>query len=150
MYGNTKNIVENCGVVRNVSEVTWLEAGKRLKELRLAKEGKPSVHKVAKALHISGNYWSELERGLKCPSDIVIHAAAEYFGVDKVELYTLYGKTVKESMDFIIANPDFHRTITHISMDKRLTEKDRERIVDGLSDLYKELINKKKQKNEKE
>lgn len=133
-----------------MSEANWIEAGKRLKELRVAKEGKPSVHKVAKALHISGNYWSELERGLKCPSDIVLHAAADYFGVDRVELYSLYGKTVKENLDFIIANPDFHRTITHISTDKRLTEDDRGRIVDELSNLYKDLINRKSKKGKEE
>lgn len=129
-----------------MSEANWIEAGARIKELRMAKEGKPSVHKVARALHISGNYLSEIERGVKCPSDIILHSMAEYYGVDKVDLCSLYGKVVKENMEFIIANPTLHKTITNIATDKRLTDEEREQIVDEMSNLYKELIEKRSKK----
>lgn len=130
-----------------MSEANWAEEGAKIKELRMNKEGKPSVHKAARALHISGNYLSEIERGVKCPSEIVLHSIANYYEVDEVDLCSLYGKTVKENMEFIISNPTFHKTMTQIATDKRLTDGERNQIVDEMANLYKEFI-KKRSKNE--
>jgi len=52
-------------------------AGEKLKKLR--NERNESVHTVGKAVDISGNYLSEIERGLKEHSDNVLEKVANYY-----------------------------------------------------------------------
>ena len=68
-----------------MDEVKWKEAGEKLKECR--KSTKLSIFKVAKKVHISGNYLSRLERGINAPSDTVIFNLAEFYNIEPSELF---------------------------------------------------------------
>lgn len=134
--------------VKNLSGAKWADAGKRLRELRenyVDDRGrKLSLFKVAKQLHISGNYLSELERGVKCPSDVVLHSIAEFYSIDKGELFALYEKIVPEQKEYLLANPPLRKTLTSLSIDENLTDEEKEYLSGELYKLYEQLTEKKK------
>lgn len=122
---------------------SWMDAGKTLKELR--NQRKLSVFKVAKEVHISGNYVSQIERGLKAPSDIVLHSLADFYGINKEELFSLYGRICEEPKSYILANPPFRRTITQISIDERLTDDEKNYLSEEIQKLYEDLLKSRKE-----
>lgn len=119
-------------------ETILIKAGEKLKELRTVKG--LSVHKVAKAVHISGTYLSELERGLKEPSDIVLQSIGNYYNVDLSEIFALYGRIAPAETDLLLKNPPFMKVITQMSIDERLTEDERKSISEELGKIYKKLV----------
>lgn len=119
----------------------WIEAGNKLRELRNGR--KLSIFKVAKEVGISGNYISQLERGLKCPSDEVLHSLARFYSIDKHELFSLYGRVCKEETDYILANPPFHKTLTQISIDDKLTEEEKAHLSIEIHKLYTDITKKR-------
>lgn len=123
------------------SEPKWVEAGARLRELRKTK--KLSVFKVAKVLNISGNYLSEIERGLKPPSDMVLLAIAEYYNLDKTELFAYYDRIVPEEKELLLGIPSLRKTITHLSVDDDLTDEEKDFLSNQLYDIYQELVKKR-------
>ena len=58
-----------------MAKAEWTEAGEKLKALR--KNTKLSIFKVAKKVHISGNYLSLLERGINAPSDFFAYEVVD-------------------------------------------------------------------------
>lgn len=134
-----------------VSVRRWQEAGEKLREYREnyrdGRGKKLSIYKVAKILSISGNYLSELERGLKSPSDVVLMNIAEFYNIDKSELFSMYDKIIPEERSFILSNPEFRKTLTHLSIDERLTDEDKEYLSDELYKLYNNLTVKKNNRN---
>lgn len=134
-----------------VSVHKWEEAGEKLRQYREnyrdGRGKKLSIYKVAKRLNISGNYLSELERGLKCPSDVVLMNISEFYNVDKSELFAMYGKIVPEERSFILSNPEFRKTLTNLSIDERLTDEDKDYLSEELHKIYNELTVRKKKLN---
>lgn len=118
-------------------ESMLIKAGEVLKEIRTGK-GK-SVHKVAKAIHISGSYLSEIERGLKEPSDVVLEAIAKYYETDMAFLCSLYGRIAPAETNLLLNNPSFRKVVTQMSIDERLTDEEREHIGKELHKIYEKL-----------
>lgn len=114
-----------------------IPAGLKLKELR--SETRLSVHKVSRAVGISSSYLSEIERGLKEPSDEVLEALAEYYKVGKSELFSLYGKIAPAETSLLLDNPAFRKTIIRMSTDDSLTVEDRLEIANALKSVYESL-----------
>ncbi|MPN42560.1 hypothetical protein SDC9_190117 [bioreactor metagenome] len=99
-----------------------------------------SVHKVAKAVHISGNYLSEIERGLKEPSDVVLDSLADYYECDKAELFSLYGRIPPEETNLLLKNPPFRKILTQLSLDDRLTDDEKDKLSTEFHKLYTSFI----------
>lgn len=112
----------------------FIEIGKRLRVLR--KEKGLSVFKAAKALEISGNYLSQIERGEKVPSEVVIYSLAEFYNLDKEELLIQYGKVMPDWTKDVISIPHLKRIVTEMSNDKSLSTEQKERIAKELYQLY--------------
>jgi transcriptional regulator with XRE-family HTH domain len=125
----------------SLREDTLANAGEQLKKLRA--RTKQSLFKIAKAVHISGNYLSEIERGLKEPSDVVLESISDCYNVERTNLFALYGKIAPIEKNVLLDNPTFRKTIVQISTDKRLTEDERTQLYKEFSNLYASLINKK-------
>ena len=121
-----------------------VQAGKQLRDLR--KKTTKSVHKVAKDVHISGNYLSEIERGIKEPSDLVLESISNYYGIEKSELFSLYSRIAPTETNVLLNNPNFRKTITQVSMDERLTDDDRALLYEEFHKLYESLADKKESK----
>lgn len=120
-------------------ESMLVQAGLKLKELR-AKTGL-SIHKVAKAMHLSSSYLSDIERGVvKEPSDVVLETIAEYYNVDKSELFSMYGKLAPAETSLLLDSPMFRKTIIQMSTDERLTKEERINIAKALSELYQNMM----------
>lgn len=119
-------------------EPKLLNAGEKLRDLRNKRN--ESVHKVAKAVHISGNYLSEIERGLKEPSDVVLDSLADYYECDKAELFSLYGRIPPEETNLLLKNPPFRKILTQLSLDDRLTDDEKDKLSTEFHKLYTSFI----------
>ena len=123
-----------------MGEIKWENSGNILRELR--KKTKLSVFKVAKRVHISGNYLSMLERGINAPSDIVLFNLAEFYGVEPKELFKLYDRVVPPSDEQLTVMPSLKKIMTEISIDSRLTPEEKEEFAKRVYDMANDLINK--------
>lgn len=118
----------------------WIKAGNQLRELR--KKTKLSVFKVAKQVHISGNYLSLLERGIKAPSDTVLFNLAEFYNIEPAELFNLYDRVTPPTNEQLIAMPSLKKIMTEISIDSRLSPEEKEAFAKRVYDIANDLINK--------
>lgn len=128
-------------LLMNSKESLLAQAGESLKKRRTVTG--ESVHKVAKKVNISGNYLSEIERGIKEPSDVVLEAIGNYYQIDRSEIFALYNRIAPEEAYLLAHQPALHRTITQMSLDERLTREERELIAEELQKLYENLINER-------
>lgn len=125
-----------------MAEPRWINAGKKLRELR--KETGLSLFKVSKKLHISGNYLSLLERGKQSPSNTVLYNIAEFYNVPSQELFDLYEKIdPNEANNIINAPPSLRKVLTQLSVDKKLSDDEKERLSKVVSDLINEALDEK-------
>lgn len=118
-------------------ESMLVKAGEKLKELR-TKKGE-SVHKVARGIHISGNYLSELERGLKEPSDIVLESLVNYYNADLSEIFSLYNRLAPAEANLLLKNPSLRKIVTQMSIDERIGTEDVESFAREMHKFYKNL-----------
>lgn len=78
----------------------WRKAGKFIREKR--EQQGHSVRALGDLINVTGNYVSEIERGIKPASDEVIRELAPHLYVDETELFNLYEKTplrVREELE---------------------------------------------------
>lgn len=120
----------------------WEQAGNRLRELRCGLKPKPSIFKVAKNIHISGNYMSMVERGVYCPNDQILFNLSEYYGVDPSELFKLYDKVIPPTNEQLDAIPSLKKIMTEISIDDKLTPDEKEEFSKRVYEIASKLINK--------
>lgn len=118
----------------------WEQAGIVLRELR--KETKLSIYKVAKHVHITGNYLSLLERGINSPSDTVLFNLAEYYGVDPANLFKLYDKVVPPNDEQLKSMPSLKKIMTEISVDEKLTPEEKEAFANQIYKIANDIIKK--------
>lgn len=107
-----------------MSSELLVNAGRELRNLR--KMTGLSVFKVARRVHISGNYLSLLERGANAPSDTVLFNLAEFYKVPPERLFELYDRIVPPTPEQISKMPSLKKIITEISIDSRLTKEEKE------------------------
>ena len=123
-----------------MDELKLKNAGEKLRQLR--KESKLSVFKVAKQIHISGNYLSLLERGLNSPSDAVLFNLADFYGVEPAGLFKLYDRVVPPNNEQLTAIPSLKKIMTEISIDPRLTPEEKEEFAQRVYNIANDLIDK--------
>ena len=123
-----------------MGEIKWENSGNVLRDIR--KKTKLSVFKVAKRVHISGNYLSMLERGINAPSDTVLFNLAEFYGVNPSELFKLYDRVVPPNDEQLTAIPSLKKIMTEISIDSRLTPEEKEEFAKQVYQIANNLINK--------
>ena len=95
------------------------EAGAKLRALR--KTTKLSVFKVGRAIGISGNYISQIERGDRPASDAALSLLAELYSVDKKEVFGYYGKIPSAEVDMIMQMPELRSLFTEVTSRKGVT-----------------------------
>lgn len=101
----------------------WVCAGEKLRKLRKEK-GLP-VHKTGRQLGVSGNYISMIERGKTLPGESMLIGLAEFYGIDRQELFDMYGRIESEQVKDIIALPSsIRKTLNQMSKDKSISDED--------------------------
>lgn len=116
------------------------EAGAKLRELR--KATKLSVFKVGRAIGMSGNYISQIERGDRPASDAALSLLAELYGVDKKEVFGYYGKLPDEEVDMIMQMPELRSLFTEVTSRKGVTDEDRKEMLEEFKIIAKKYYNK--------
>ncbi|MDF2612812.1 MAG: helix-turn-helix protein [Clostridia bacterium] len=119
----------------------WKTAGKKLRELR--KETGLSIYKVARAIGVSGNYISLLERGQQQPSDAVLISLCDFYKVERAVLFDLYNRVETTKLDQILADPSLRKILNQMSTDKKLSSEDLASIETELQVIKYRLDNNK-------
>lgn len=121
-----------------MAKAEWAEAGEKLKELR--KETKLSIFKVAKKVHISGNYLSLLERGINAPSDVIIFNLAEFYNVKPEVIFRWYNRILPPSDKQLESMPSLKRIMTELSIDPRLSDDEKDEISKRIYEIANDVL----------
>ncbi|KAI3350118.1 helix-turn-helix transcriptional regulator [Clostridium botulinum] len=121
-----------------MSKAEWIEAGEKLKALR--KETKLSIFKVAKQVHISGNYLSLLERGIHAPSDIIIFNLSEFYNVKPEIIFKWYNRILPPTDKQIESMPSLKKIMTELSIDPRLSDDEKEEFSKRIYEIANDLL----------
>lgn len=115
-------------------------AGAKLRELR--KATKLSVFKVGRAINMSGNYISQIERGERPASDAALVALADLYGVDQKELFALYGKLPNDEVNMIMQMPELRYLFTEVTSKKGVTDEARKEMLEEFKAIAQKYYNK--------
>ena len=115
-----------------------LKTGKMLKELRLKRE--LTIAELGKIWSITGNYVSEIERGMKVPSDHLIMKIAKFFELDEDSLFEGFGKVPLLARQEFEHNKSLQRALSQVAKSKNLTEERKEKIYDQVFRALSELL----------
>lgn len=121
-----------------MAKAEWTEAGEKLKALR--KNTKLSIFKVAKKVHISGNYLSLLERGINAPSDIIIFNLAEFYNVEPEMIFKWYNRILPPSDKQLESMPSLKKIMTELSIDPRLSDDEKEEISKRIYEIANDVL----------
>lgn len=116
------------------------EAGAKLRGLR--KATKLSVFKVGRAIGMSGNYISQIERGERPASDAALSALAELYGVDKKEVFGYYVKLPNDEVDMIMQMPELRNLFTEVTSKKGVTDEDRKEMLEEFKAIAQKYYSK--------
>lgn len=108
--------------------------GKKLKSLRNSFGYTLSF--VSKKLNITTNYLSLIERGQRKPSEVIMYKLAEFYELNPIEIFSLYGVVPTSELEKIISCPSLVEILSNIDSDKDFTEEEKL----ALSTILKEEI----------
>lgn len=115
-------------------------AGDRLRELR--KKTGLSIFKVGRAIGVSGNYISQIERGERPASDAALIALAPLYHVDKEKLFALYNRLESQDVLSIMNNPELRKTFTEITSNPHLSPEELDEINKEIQEIAQKYFNK--------
>lgn len=121
------------------------QAGAQLREFR--KKNALSVFKVGKAIGVSGSFISQIERGIRAPSDAVLISLASLYEVPRQSLFDLYRRLDNMSLDTLLANPALRKTLTQITTDKTLSPEELSLISHELQRVADKYLTRKESKD---
>lgn len=114
------------------------DAGQYLREIR--EKSKVSLSETARILGISKSYLSEIEKGIKLPSDSLVRSLALHYKIDEDDLFNRFGKTPMLATEQLSEMPGLQKILAKIRLKKNLTEDQRQTINDSVEEFYKDLI----------
>lgn len=115
-------------------------AGAKLQEIR--KGTGLSIFKVGRAIGVSGGYISQIERGVRPPSDAVLIRLAELYSVEQKELFGLYEKLPDNEVNMIMQMPELRNLFTELTSKKGITDEDRKEMLEEFKVIAKKYYNK--------
>lgn len=115
-----------------------VEFGERLKEER-EKMGL-SIRELAKEVGVSANYLSELERGMKSPSDKMVRDLADYFKVDETVGFAILGRVPLLAKEELEGNETIQHTLADIGKKKNVSDEQKQILYDRIYALYRDFI----------
>lgn len=106
-------------------------------ELRLMRtERNLSMKEVADVIGISENYMSNIERDKKTPSDLLIRKIANFYDIEEKYLFDRYGRIPLAIAEEIKDNELLNDVLYEISMNKKLSADQKERLYKDIQNLY--------------
>lgn len=95
---------------------------------------------MAKNLGVSHPYLSEIEKGIKVPSDQLIKAIANFYKIDEDDLFQRYGKVPILAREELENRPILQKTLSEIKTNKKLTDEQKDELYDKMYRLYVSYI----------
>lgn len=123
----------------------YCEQGEKLKKLR-EKTGY-SLAKVSKKIDVTSNYLSLIERGQRKPSEVVMYKLAQFYNLNPIEIFSLYGIIPTEQLEKIISSPSLVKILSHISSDDDFTDGEKEELSQAIQEEILKILEKKRRKN---
>ena len=121
-----------------MAKAEWAEAGEKLKELR--KNTKLSIYKVAKRVHISGNYLSLLERGINAPSNVIIFNLAEFYNIEPEIIFKWYNRILPPNDKQLESMPSLKKIMTELFIDPRLSDDEKNEISKRIYEIASDVL----------
>lgn len=118
--------------------IRQIETGEYL--LKLRNEKGISLAKVGETLKVSSNYLSEIERGLRIPSDHLIRTIADFYNINENDLFRRFGKIPLTAREELEGNETLQKALSEIRSNPNLTEEHKQSLYDELFKLYKDLL----------
>jgi transcriptional regulator with XRE-family HTH domain len=115
-----------------------VRTGDYLKELRTAKGY--SLKDACDRLSLSTTYLSEIERGLKAPSDYLIRELAEFYGINENTLFDMLGKVPLAIIEELKSNANLKELILTVRNQKDLSDERKYEIYENLFRVYRSMI----------
>lgn len=115
-----------------------VQTGEFLKELR-ANKGL-SLKEACEQLSLSTTYLSELERGLKTPSDLLVRELAQFYGVDENILFDKLGKVPLAVIEELKDNEALKHMILSIRSNRELSDERKYEIYESLYRVYRSML----------
>jgi transcriptional regulator with XRE-family HTH domain len=88
-------------------------------------------------------FLSEIERGVKVPSAVVIHDLCKVYGLDEVKVALAYNRTPLSVEEALSERKDFLDMLYDLKNTKKLTEDEKDEFLRGIIGMFKETIEKK-------
>lgn len=98
-----------------------------------------SMTAVAKCVGISTAYLSEIEKGLKLPSDLLIRNLSDFYKIDENELFRKYGKIPLFAREEFQKQESLQTVLAEISR-KNIPEEHKQELYDNIMKLYREFL----------
>lgn len=114
------------------------KAGELLERKR-AKTGK-SMSSVARELAITPGYLSEVENGLKEPSDELLRKMSEVYIIDEPELFLHYGKALPLSVSEVISKYPKISKIFYDIKKKNLPPDEEDKLMETVTSLLEDFL----------
>lgn len=109
--------------------------------LKLRTELGKTIKDVADNLSLSPTYLSEIERGLKAPSDYLVREIAEFYGVNESEIFARLGRIPLTILEDFSEFEPLQLLFERISTDKSdLSDDQRNEIYHKLFLAYQRII----------
>lgn len=114
------------------------EAGEFLQEKR--KESGHSLAQAGEVIGCSPTYLSEIERGLKLPSDVLISRISRFYNIDETELFNKYRKVPLSVLEEVEKYPGLQKTLLEITKNKHLTEEQKHGFYEQVYKIYHHYV----------
>lgn len=121
-----------------------VEFGHKIQILRIEKG--LSLEEVGQALDVSRNYISELERGKKTPSDLMVREIAKFFILDEGELFNIIGKIPLSTREALEESPNMQRVLSDLKERHekgKLTKEQMQEIYEEMISVYERFLDDK-------
>lgn len=106
---------------------------------RLRNEKGLSQDELGKALGVTANFISLVERGMKPVSDQFIREVCKFYGISECDAFEMLGKVPLLAREELEENETLRRTLSKIRRNKNLTDEQKQNIYDKIHELYKEI-----------
>lgn len=124
-------------ITKNEEQEGLIRFGEYIKEVRTEKN--ISVREAGDRLGVSGNFISQLERGVKKASDEMVKKIAVVYELDEDILYRKLGRIPISVLEELKSNPSLQRAMSLVKT-KNISEEKKRKMEEELLKVYAEFL----------
>ena len=106
-----------------------------------------SIFKIAKKIGVSGNYISMIERGVRKPSEAILHSLSEIYDVNAMQLFEMYSIIPTKELELLIRkSPQLKKLLSQFSIDSRFSEEEKSDIINTIDEDLRKILSSKSER----